>query len=141
MPAEAPFAKIDMAKDVSLCDVFAVVLDVDKHVRESWDREAANLPSAARGTKFIFEVALANHNNFQLTEGMRPENPNSATEQRKELWRLNLTHVFHEVYCKLKENFPTLNSHPKNLKERTKILQTRLNKAMTDSGDVEIEDA
>ncbi len=34
MPTEAKFAKIDMAKNLSLCDVLAVVLDADKHVRE-----------------------------------------------------------------------------------------------------------
>ncbi len=65
MPTEATFAKIDMSKDLSLCDVFAIVLDADKHVRESWDREAANPRSAARMIKVIFEVARAHHDKFQ----------------------------------------------------------------------------
>ena len=29
LPTEAPFAKIDMAEDFSLCDVFSIVLDAD----------------------------------------------------------------------------------------------------------------
>ena len=65
MPTEERFAENDMAKDLSLCDVIAVVLDADKHVRESWDREAANPRSAARMTKIIYEVARAHHNKFQ----------------------------------------------------------------------------
>ena len=77
-------------------------------------------------TKVFFQVVRAHHNKFQeqfdrftlefehnffvestdsfrhqLTGGMRPENQKSATEQRKELFRLSLTHVFHEVHCKL----------------------------------------
>ncbi len=33
MPTEATFAKIDMAKDLLLCDVFEFVLDADKESR------------------------------------------------------------------------------------------------------------
>ncbi len=165
MPTEANFAKIDMSKDLSLCDVFCIVLDADKHVRESWDREAANPRSAARMTKVIFEVARAHHDKYQaqydrytlefdkklfiesansfrhqLTGGIRPEVQSSANEQRKELLRLNLTHVFHEVYCKLKENFPQLPSFPKILSEQTELLQSRLDDAATASEDEEMED-
>ena len=165
MPTEATFAKIDRAKDLSLCDVFSIVLDADKHVRESWDREATNPRSAARMTKVVFEVARVHHDKFQaqydrctlevdkkffvesansfrhqLTGGMRPENQKSASEQWRELLRLNLTHVLHEFYCKLKENVPPLPSLPKILTEQAELLQTRLDNAMTVPEDVEMED-
>ena len=164
MPTEATFAKIDMSKDLSLCDVFAIVLDADKHVRESWDREAANPRSAARMIKVIFEVARAHHDKFQaqydqftlefdkklfvesadsfrhqLTGGIRPQSQENASEQKRELLRLNLTHVFHKIFCKLKENFPPLPSFPKIFTEQTGLLQNRLNNAMTVPEDVEME--
>ncbi len=165
MPTEATFAKIDMTKDLLLCDVFSIVLDADKHVRESWDREAANPRSAARMTKVIFEIARAHHSKFQtqydqytlefdeklfvecansfrhhLTGGMRPTSQQTAMGQRRELLRLNLTHVFHEIYCNLKENFPPLPSFPKILTEQTELMRRRLDTTMTDPEDVDMDE-
>ncbi len=85
-------------------------------------------------------VESANSFRHQLTGGIRPEVQSSANEQRKELLRMNLTHVFHENYCKLKENFPPLPSFPKLLSEQTELLQSRLDDATTASEDEEMED-
>ncbi len=58
----------------------------------------------------------------QLTGGIRPQSQENASEQKRELLRLNLTHVFHEIYCKLKENFPPLPSFSKILTEQAELL-------------------
>ena len=47
LPTNETLAKIDMSKDLSLADTFAIICDAEKHVRDSWGREEGNPRSAA----------------------------------------------------------------------------------------------
>ncbi len=131
LPTNETLAKIDMSKDLSLADTFAIIFDADKHVRDSSGREEGNHRSAARMIKVVFEVAKQHHEKnqrqydeftlqladqlfvdavdsfrHQMTGGIRPLKKDALEDQKSELLRLNLNRVFHEVYCKPKKSFP-----------------------------------
>ena len=149
-PSGESLQRVDVEKNLSLSDVFALVMGADKFVESSWERSPDDPRMRARMTDMIYKVARQNHQRFAdhylnvplsfssklsinvverfrhpFTGGLRPKKKKTAGQQRAELLPVNVIRVLHETYCHVKEGFDPLISFKKRLAEQFAILKKR----------------
>ncbi len=150
LATEGSLQRLEVEKNLSLNDVFAIVMNADKFVESSWERSSDDPKMRARMIDIIYKVAKQHHQlfadyylNVQLsfssklfinvverfrhpfTGGLKPKKKKTAGQQRAELLRVNGNRVLHETYCQVKEGFEPLPSFKKRLAEQFAILKER----------------
>ena len=149
-PSGDALQRVDVEKNLSLNDVFAIVMGADKFVESSWERSSDDPRMRARMFDMIYKVARQHHQRFAdhhlnvqlsfssklfinvverfrhpLTGGLRPKEKKTAGQQRAELLRVKVNRVLHETYRQEKEGFDPLPSFKKRLAEQFAFLKER----------------
>ena len=109
---------MDVEKNLSLGDVFAIVMNADQFVESSWERSSDDPRMRARMIDVIYKVARQHHQRFAdhylnvqlsfssklflnvverfrhpFTGGLRPKKKRTVGQQRAELLRVNVNRV------------------------------------------------
>ena len=142
IPSAESCAQLNLAKNLSVSEIFATFLESDLHSRESWERSVDDPRMRAHMLNFICKIAPQHHSLFEnayapyqlrykphpfldvvhsfrhpFTGGLRPKKRATAEQQRGELLKNNVRRVLHEMYCQIKEEFPPTYSFNRRLEE------------------------